>query len=92
MFMVAAPIHTPMAEILAKNLSEKAVMGSDGTELGTLHNITTDLKTGKLHDLVVEPDAEASASRFDLEKDEMGRLLVPANRVQAVKDYIVIQR
>lgn len=81
-----------MAEILAKNLSEKSVMGSDGTELGTLHNITTDLKTGKLHDLVVEPDAEASASRFDFDRDESGRMLVPAARVQAVKDYIVIQQ
>lgn len=81
-----------MAEILAKNLSQKAIMGSDGTELGTLHNLTTDLKTGKLHDLVVEPDAEAPASRFDFQVDDHGRLLVPANRVQAVKDYIVVQR
>jgi len=81
-----------MAEILAKNLSEKAVMGSDGTELGTLHNLTTDLKTGRLHDLVVDPDAEASASRFDFEVDDKGRMLVPATRVQAVKDYIVVSR
>ena len=31
-----------MAEILAENLSGKAVMGSDGTELGMLYNITMD--------------------------------------------------
>jgi sporulation protein YlmC with PRC-barrel domain len=81
-----------MAEILAKNLSEKAVMGSDGTELGTLHNLTTDLKTGGLHDLVVEPDAAADPERLRFDRDEDGRLLVPARRVRAVKDYIVVER
>ncbi len=81
-----------MAEILAKNLSDKAVMGSDGAELGTLHNITTDLKTGHLHDLIVEPHDHTDHERFDLPRDDDGRYLVPATRVRAVKDYIVVDR
>lgn len=81
-----------MAEILARNLSNKAVMGSDGTEVGSLHNITTDLKTGHLQDLVVDPRTGPEAGSFDFERDEDGRYRVPARRVEAVKDYIVIRR
>lgn len=79
-----------MAETLARNLSDKAVMGTDGAEIGTLHNITADLKTGGLSDLVVEP-YENGAS-FDFERDERSRYLVPASRVESVKDYIVVRR
>lgn len=80
-----------MPDILAENLSGKAVMGSDGTELGILYNITMDLRTGTLSDLIVEPDQETTFdAEFDV--DEQGRYHVPVNRVQAVKDYIVVQR
>ncbi|AFO57957.1 MULTISPECIES: PRC-barrel domain-containing protein [Natrinema] len=81
-----------MSDILAENLSGKSVMGSDGTELGLLYNITMDLKSGKLHDLVIEPDEELSRRAVDFDNDDAGRFLVPVNRVQAVKDYIVVQR
>jgi sporulation protein YlmC with PRC-barrel domain len=80
-----------MPEILAENLSGKAVMGSDGTELGMLYNITMNIKTGELQDLVVEPDQE-TAFDSDFDVDEDGRFHVPVHRVQAVKDYIVVDR
>ncbi|MFB6156297.1 MAG: PRC-barrel domain-containing protein [Haloferacaceae archaeon] len=81
-----------MADILAENLSGKSVMGTDGTELGMLYNITMDLKTGSLDDLLVTPDEDfaVDASQFDL--DGEGRLHVPVSHVQAVKDYIVVER
>jgi len=81
-----------MSEILAENLSGKAVMGSDGTELGMLYNITMDLKTGELADLLVEPDEELDAGSVAFDPDERGRFQIPVTRVQAVKDYIVVQR
>ncbi|WP_254766831.1 PRC-barrel domain-containing protein [Salinilacihabitans rarus] len=81
-----------MSEILAENLSGKAVMGSDGTELGMLYNITMDLKSGSLHDLVVEPDEELALDAVRFKYDDAGRFLVPVSRVQAVKDYIVVTR
>ncbi|MFB6072656.1 MAG: PRC-barrel domain-containing protein [Halobacterium sp.] len=80
-----------MADILAENLSGKAVMGSDGTELGMLYNITMDLKSGQLKDLLVE-EHEDSTVNIDFPTDEEGRYRVPVSRVQAVKDYIVVQR
>jgi sporulation protein YlmC with PRC-barrel domain len=73
--------------VLAENLSGKAVMGSDGTELGTLYNITMDLKTGALHDLLVDPNVEVTS---DYDTDEENLLHVPVGDVQAVKDYIVV--
>ncbi|RBI63501.1 PRC-barrel domain-containing protein [Halomicrococcus sp. NG-SE-24] len=81
-----------MPDILAENLSGKAVMGSDGTELGMLYNITVNLKTGKLADLVIEPDERIDAESTDLAVDEEGNFELPVERVQAVKDYIVVQR
>jgi len=79
-----------MAEILAENLSGKAVMGSDGAELGMLYNITMDIETGRLNHLLVEPDDTLTDSEF--ETDDHGRLRIPVGKVQAVKDHMIIQR
>jgi len=80
-----------MPDILAENLSGKPVTGADGVELGMLYNITMDLKTGELHDLIVDPD-DGTARRDSFETDEYGHYLVPVDQVQAVKDHIVVGR
>ena len=81
-----------MVDILAENLSGKAVMSSDGTELGDLYNITLDLDSGELNHLLVSPHEQLRSERVDFDVDEMGRLRVPVANVQAVKDYIVVAR
>jgi len=81
-----------MADILAENLSGKAVMGSDGTELGMLYNITMNLKSGALADLLVEQTEETNQIDLDFPTDDHGRYRIPVGHVQAVKDYIVIDR
>jgi sporulation protein YlmC with PRC-barrel domain len=91
-FIALRAVLPRMADILAENLSGKAVMGSDGTELGMLYNITMDLKTGELHDLLVSPNEDTPRGKVNFERDEGGRFRVPVSRVQAVKDYIVVQR
>jgi sporulation protein YlmC with PRC-barrel domain len=80
-----------MAEILAENLSGKAVMGSDGAELGMLYNITMNLDSGRLEKLVITPNEDRGV-QADFATDEAGRLLVPVGRVQAVKDHMIIER
>lgn len=89
--MVDGGLPEAMPNILAENLSGKAVMGSDGTELGMLYNLTMDLKTGRLDELIVEPEEDTT---FDAEftVDEAGRYHIPVSRVRAVKDYIVVER
>ena len=79
-----------MPDILAENLSDKEVMCSDGASLGTLYNITVDLKTGTLRNLVVDP-ATATIDP-DFPRDDHGHYLVPVGRVQAVKDAVVVDR
>jgi sporulation protein YlmC with PRC-barrel domain len=81
-----------MVDILAENLSGKAVMGADGTELGDLYNITMELKTGGLRNLLVVPNEGISAHATGFETDDAGRLEIPIGTVQAVKDYIVVSR
>jgi len=79
-----------MAEILAENLSGKDVMGSDGAEMGMLYNITMDIESGNLVDLVIEPDESLGETSFDV--DDSGRIHVPVSRVQAVKDHMIVER
>ncbi|WP_435196423.1 PRC-barrel domain-containing protein [Natronomonas sp. EA1] len=79
-----------MPEILAENLSGKSVVGSDGAELGLLYNITMDLKSGTLENLVVDPAETAGSATFP--RDAQGHYLVPVANVQAVKDHIVVGR
>ncbi|GAB7009137.1 PRC-barrel domain-containing protein [Halorubrum trueperi] len=91
-FKTVARDDAHMVDILAENLSGKAVMSADGTELGDLYNITMDLKSGELADLLVSPHEHLSPERSGFDVDEMGRLKVPVANVQAVKDYIVVAR
>jgi len=79
-----------MAAILAENLSGKDVMGSDGAELGSLYNITMDLASGSLEHLIIDP-AE-SVQDTDFEYSEQGRMMVPVERVKAVKDHMIVDR
>ena len=79
-----------MTELLAENLSGKAVMGSDGAEIGMLYNITMNIETGRLDDLVVKP--ANSYRRDEFQSDDAGRLRIPVHRVQAVKDHMIVER
>ncbi|ERG93373.1 MAG: hypothetical protein J07HQW1_03434 [Haloquadratum walsbyi J07HQW1] len=81
-----------MSEQLAKNLSGKAVMGSDGTQLGSLYNVEMDLNSGALNDLLVSPHSEILTDQLQFDVDDQGRIRVPVNLVQSVEDYIVVQR
>ena len=80
-----------MADMLAETLSGKSVMGADGTELGELYNVTMELETGRLDSLLVEP-LENGPADVDFQQDDNGRFEIPVSRVQAVKDYIVVER
>lgn len=42
--------------IFAKKLAKKVVMSLDGTVIGTVQNLSVELKTGLLINLVVKPE------------------------------------
>ncbi len=75
--------------VFARSLAKKTVLMSDGTVVGILHNITADLKTGLLLNVVVKPAKNSNIP--ELEKRD-GFYIIPFDTVKSVSDYIVIDR
>lgn len=80
-----------MEAVLGKELSGKRVVGDDGTELGTVHNITMDIESGGLQTLLVEPNEESDPVTSDFPLED-GKRAIPIHRVKAVKDSLVVNR
>ncbi|OKY77568.1 MAG: Protein implicated in RNA metabolism containing PRC-barrel domain [Candidatus Methanohalarchaeum thermophilum] len=76
-----------MVEIPATKLSDKKIVTSDGDELGTIYNITADLRTGQLKNLVVDPNENVDTSEMKMEE---GYCMIPFKTVQAIKDMVVV--
>lgn len=73
--------------LFAKSLGKKVVLLSDGTVVGSVYNVTMDLKTGSLIDIVVKPQNEVP----DLEK-QSGLYIIPFESVKSISDYVVLDR
>ncbi len=78
-----------MAKILAKNLFNKRVMLTDGSELGTANNVVMDTHSGGLIYLVVKPNSMVDTSKY---KTQDNYLLVPFEAVRAAKDYAIVDK
>jgi len=73
--------------VFAKSLARKTVLLSDGTVVGTVYNITVDLKTGTLIDLLVKPQNDVP----ELKKQD-GLYVIPFDSVKSISDYVVIDK
>ncbi|EMA43060.1 PRC-barrel domain-containing protein [Halobiforma nitratireducens] len=78
-----------MTTVLASTLSDSPVLGSDGTEIGTVQNVTMNPETGKLVSLLVAPRTDRS---YGFERTDGGQLLIPASQLADVGDYVMIDR
>lgn len=78
-----------MSEILARRLTEKPIVGIDGTDFGTLATVTMDPESGVLRDLVVDRPSRAASGTTDRSED--GRLRIPVSRIETVNDRIVVR-
>ncbi|GFO97937.1 hypothetical protein ig2599ANME_2148 [groundwater metagenome] len=78
-----------MAKILAKNLSNKRVMLTDGSELGMVYNVIMESKTGELLYLMVKPNNFVDVSKY---KNQDNYLLIPFEAVRAAKDYAIVDK
>lgn len=76
-----------MQKISALKLSNKRIVDSEGSEIGTLHNIVAEAGTGMLKELVVKPAEELDKSRF---REERGDIFIPFDAVKAIKDVIMV--
>ncbi len=75
--------------VFARSLAKKTVLMSDGTVVGVLYNITADLETGLLLNVVVKPAKNSNIP--ELEKRD-GFYIIPFDTVKSISDYIVIDR
>lgn len=78
-----------MSKEFAKNLFNKQVMATDGTEIGILSNIVVEIKGGNIIDLIVTPNINIDTSRY---RKEDNFILIPFDSVSAIKDYIIIDK
>ncbi len=74
--------------VFAKSLAKKMVLLSDGTVVGTLYNVTVDLKTGSILELIVKPGQNPVP---ELEKHN-NLYIVPFESVKSISDYIVLDK
>ncbi|MCE8423868.1 MAG: PRC-barrel domain-containing protein [Candidatus Methanoperedens sp.] len=78
-----------MAKILAKNLVNKRVMLTDGSELGYATDVVMDMTGGALVYLVVKPSNNVDLSKY---KKQNNFVLIPFEAVRAAKDYAIVDK
>ncbi|MCL5100093.1 MAG: PRC-barrel domain-containing protein [Candidatus Marsarchaeota archaeon] len=76
--------------IIGRQLVGKKVVTNDGYDVGRFVDAEISPVTGKINAFLVEPNLDSSfASKL---KVDSGQLKVPYASVQAVNDYIVVDR
>lgn len=80
----------PVKLVIAKQLAGKKVISNEGEELGKLIDIYVQETTGRLENLLIEPNPDSFTVRT-LQKEE-GMSLVPYSAVTSISDFIVVDR
>ena len=78
-----------MSKVFARNLFNKLVMATDGTEIGTLSNVVVEIKGGNIIDLMITPNPNFDTTRY---RKVDNYILMPFDSVSAIKDYIIIDK
>jgi len=76
-----------MGSVFTSSIRGYEVMTAEGTELGTVQNVTMDPRTGELQHLRL---TEHNGGGGGYERVEDGQLLIPADRVEAIQDYVLV--
>lgn len=79
-----------MARVQFKEIQSKTVVSEGGRMFGKVLDITVDVTTGELVNLIVEPTKYITAHIEDLVRDKQGRLLLPFSAVTAVGDFVLV--
>ncbi|MBC7110243.1 MAG: PRC-barrel domain-containing protein [Archaeoglobi archaeon] len=77
-----------MERVYLKKIINKKVMGNDGSEIGTLKNVTAELETGDLSEMVVHLNENSSGQRRY--RAEGGYIYIPFSSLRSIRDYIVV--
>ena len=75
---------------IAKQLAGKRLISNDGEEIGKLVDIVVNEVTGKLENLIVEPNPDNQTARR-LRKED-GLVFIPFQSVLAIGDHILVDK
>ncbi len=78
--------------IVARQLSGKKVVTSDGEAFGKLIDVDIDELSGKIEYLVVEATPSSASFEEKLQHDDDGHILLPYESVMAIGDYVIVDK
>jgi sporulation protein YlmC with PRC-barrel domain len=76
-----------MESVALSSLTDCIVLLTDGTQLGTLDNITLDTETGELEYLCIDP---CSPDMGEFPRMENGQMVVPIDSVEVKQEYLLV--
>ncbi len=76
--------------VIAKQLAGKKIITNDGEELGRLIDLEVSEGTGKVENLLLEPNLDNPTARRMNKED--GLLVVPYSSVLAASDHIIVDK
>ncbi len=76
--------------LIARQLSGKKIITNDGEDFGRLVDVNINEVTGKVENLVIEPNPD-SESANKLRKED-GMILIPYEAVTAVGDFVIVEK
>ena len=72
-----------------KDILGKMVVTKEGKRLGMFQDITFETRSGELIQLVVK-NPTSYVNNLNLERSNIGELLIPHNSIMAIGDFVVI--
>ncbi|MBS3069079.1 PRC-barrel domain-containing protein [Candidatus Micrarchaeota archaeon] len=76
--------------VLAKQLAGKKIITNDGEEVGKLVDLEVSESTGKIENMLVEPNLDNPNTR-KLSKED-GLVVISYNSVLAASDHIIVDK
>lgn len=76
--------------VIAKQLAGKKIITNDGEELGKLIDLSVQEQTGKIVEILVEPNLDNATAR-DMRKDD-GLLVISYESVLAASDHVIVDK
>jgi len=73
--------------MLASELSNRQILTTDGEQVGHISGLTMDPATGALETLIVTTERDAI---FGIEANPEGDIHLPAEVIEAMRDYLII--
>lgn len=76
--------------LIARQLSGKKIITNDGEDFGRLVDVNINEVTGKVENLIIEPNPDSEGAN-KMKKDD-GMIHIPYEAVTAVGDFVIVEK